>query len=130
MKIIICGASRGFCLGPLSFLIYVTDLPPSLQKSHLSLYADDTTTSLSSKGIDDLENDLNLELLKLKDWLHAKKLSLNVVNTQSLIIGSVPNTPSIERQTDAQTSFSIVDQVIEMITDAKYLGLQKDNQLK
>ena len=108
----------------------VTDLPPSLQKSHLSLYADDTTTSLSSKGIDDLENDLNLELLKLQDWLHAKKLSLNVVNTQSLIIGSVPNIPSIERQTDAQTSFSIVDQVIEMITDAKYLGLQKDNQLK
>ena len=52
--------------------------------------------SLSSKNIYDLENDLNLDLLKLQDWLHANKLSLNVVKTQSLIIGFGPNIRKIE----------------------------------
>ena len=79
VKEIICGVPQGSCLSPLLFLIYINDLPLSLQKSHISMCADDTAISLSSKGIDDLQNNLNLDLLKLQDWLHANKLSLNVV---------------------------------------------------
>ena len=61
---------------------------------------------------------------------HANKISLNVVKTQPLIISSGPSIRKIEGQTDAQPSFSIGDQAIEVITDAKYLGLQIDNKLK
>ena len=129
VKGINCGAPQGSCLGPLLFLIYINDLPSSLQKSHVSMYADDTVISLSSKSIDDLQNDLNLDLLKLQDWLHANKLSLNVVKTQSLIIGSGPNIRKIESQPDAPTSFSIGDQNIEMITNTRYLGVQIDSKL-
>ena len=77
------------------------------------MYADDTTISLSSKSIADLQNDLNLDLLKLQDWLHANKLSLNVVKTQSLIIGSGPNICKIESQPDDPPSFSIGAQNIQ-----------------
>ena len=124
VKEIICGVPQGSCLGPLLFLIYINALP------HVSMYADDKAISLSSKSIDDLQSDLNLDILKLQDWLHANKLSLKVVKTQSLIIGSGPNLRRIEGKTDAQPSFSIGDQAIEMITDTKYLGLQIDSQLK
>ena len=48
---------------------------------------------------------------------------------QSLIIGSGPNIRKIESQPDAQPSFSIGDQEIEMIANAKYLGVQVDSQL-
>ena len=100
-----------------------------MQKSHVSIHADDTAISLSSKSIDDLQNDLNLDLLKLQDWLHANKLSLNVVKMQSLIIGSGPNIRKIESQPDAPSSFSIGDQDIEMITNTRYLGVQIDSNL-
>ena len=49
VKRITYGVSQGSCLGPLLFLIYVNDLPLSLHKSHVSMYADDTAISLSSK---------------------------------------------------------------------------------
>ena len=48
-------------------------------KIALSIYADDAAISLSSKNIDDLQNDLIFDLLKLHDWLQGNKLSLNIV---------------------------------------------------
>ena len=48
----------------LSWSTLVPDLPFSLQKSYVSMYADDTAISLSSKSIGDLQNDLNLDLFE------------------------------------------------------------------
>ena len=87
------------------------------------MYADHTAISLSSKNIDELQNDLNLDLLKLQDWLHAITLSLNVVKTQSLVLGSGPNILRIENQPVAQPHFTIGEQKIKMITNVRYLGV-------
>ena len=85
--------------------------------------------SLSSENIDGLKNDLNLDILKLQDWLDANKLSLSIVKTQSLVIGPVPNIRKIESQHDTQPSFSIGDQDIEVISNTRYLGVRIVSQL-
>ena len=82
-----CGVPQGSCLGPLLFLVYINDLPFCLNKRKVTMYADDTAISHSSRCLSKLQYDLNQDLVNLQNWLHGNKLSLNVVKTQSLIIG-------------------------------------------
>ena len=93
------------------------------------MYADDTAISHSSKCLSELQDDLNRNPVNLQNWLHGNKLSLNVIKTQSLIIGSRPNIKKIEKQAEARPSFKIGDQTINMITDTK-LGVQIDDKLQ
>ena len=102
LKEMTCGVPQGSCLGPLLFLLYINDLPFVLQKSYVSMNADDTAISLSSKNNDELQIDLFLDLLKLQDWLNANKPSLNVVKTQSLVLGSAPKIRRLENRPGAQ----------------------------
>ena len=61
-------------------------------------------------------DDLNHDLVDLQNWLHGNKLSLNVVKTHSLIIGSRPNIQKIRK--------------FNLRTDTKYLRVQIDDKLQ
>ena len=66
-----CRAPQGSCLGPLLFLICISDLSFSLHSSQVTMYANDITLSHSSKNIVDLSENLNRDLCNLKQWLRG-----------------------------------------------------------
>ena len=75
-------------LGPLLFLIYINDLPRSFEYSSPRMFADDTTLTVSGKSIQEVEGAINHDLASIKCWLFSNKLSLNLVKTEYLLIGS------------------------------------------
>ena len=66
MEEIKCEVPKSSGIRPLSFLIYINDLTFSLKNSDVTMYADDTGLSYSSKDIDELNETLNSDLDSLK----------------------------------------------------------------
>lgn len=83
-----CGVPQGSSLGPLLFLIYINDLPNCLYHAIPRMFADDTSISYATDSAEELQNVINSELKSLNDWLIANKLSLNIVKTEFMVIGS------------------------------------------
>ena len=124
-----CGVPQGSCLGPLLFLIYINDLPYCLKTSDVTIYADDTTISYFSKSIGELNAMLNNDLHYLEEWLHGNKLTLNVLKTEAMIVGSRPNLKRITCNTSETPCFVIGDTNIDIVQSAKYLRIMVDQHL-
>ena len=67
---------QGSVPGPLLFLVYVNDVPSRLLDP--IMFADDIELLFNQKDIKHLFTVINNELLNIKDWFTANKLSLNV----------------------------------------------------
>ena len=57
----------------------------------MTMHADDTSFSYSSKNMEDINQTLNSELGHLKQWLQGSKPSMIILKTQALVGGSKPN---------------------------------------
>ena len=79
------------------------DLPLALDNAKVTMYADDTSISYSSKSVDEINSAINDDLSNLKEWLEGNKLSLNVTKTQAIGTSGGNRSLTIKRRASTTT---------------------------
>ena len=113
------GVPQGSVLGPILFLLYINDLPDSIQ-SNVRLFADDTAVYLAVQGQEDtdiIQNDLNI----LQEWEKAWDMEFNPSKCQVVHI-------SRSRKL-IKNKYTMHGQVLDSIDHARYLGVDISSDL-
>jgi hypothetical protein len=73
---------QGLILGPLLFLVYITDLPKAVEQKALPiLFVEDTSILLTSHNNIQTQSNLNIVLEQLNKWFKSNLLFLNFDKT-------------------------------------------------
>jgi len=113
------GVPQGSVLGPILFLVYINDLPGHT-KCTTRLFADDTAVYLSFQNISD-HRTLQDELNSLEWWEQTWDMAFNPDKCQVIQI--------THAREPIPTSYTLHGQLLEIVDQAKYLGVDFSSKL-
>ena len=116
------GVAQGSTLGPLLFLLYINDLPSSVNCVP-RFFADDTCLVYSSSNPSTLNTAINQDLKNISQWFKANKLTVNPSKSNVLII------PHKLNKTVPNMNFFLNNTLIQQSSSVKYLGVIIDFKL-
>ena len=120
-----CGVPQGSILGPLLFLIYINDLTTMADYATVRMYADDTNMTFTACSIPELQHDMDIDLQFLQSWLVANRLTLNVLKTEFMLVGSRQRVATLTQELD----LSINGISLKRVNRSKCLGVEIDEFL-
>ena len=118
------GVPQGSILGPILFILYINDLPTSIEHSNSVIYADDTTIYASSSVPTNIQFALNQDMINVCRWFKKNKLKLNVEKTKFMVVH-----PNKMEEKFANINVFIQGKHIARERNVKILGVQIDENL-
>ena len=121
---VLAGVPQGSILGPLLFLVYVSDLPNRL-KSNAKLFADDTSLFAIVKDKQESADVLNKDLSLISKWVFNWKMFFNPdtnKTAQEVLF-------SRRKKTQNHPNISLNNIQVERVSHQKHLGIILDEKL-
>ena len=115
-----------FRSSPLLFIRCINDLPKS-SAFYTVLYADDIYLCLSHKHLENLQHMVNVELIKVDNWLRSNKFFLNYSKSTIMLTKSLKNNSNLPETCLFQ--IKINDSCFQRTTWAKHLEVLIDSLL-
>lgn len=124
-KLVSAGVPQGSLLGPLLFIIYISDMPKN-QSTKLSIFADDTSILSTDKSPKQATQNIQNHLNELQDYFTTWKIKINANKTEQITFTKKRNIK------DDQLPFQLQynSEKIEIVRSAKYLGVFLSCNLK
>ena len=116
---VLSGIPQGSVLGPILFVLYINDLPNTVQ-NEVFLFADDTKIYSRISNISDA-NSLQQDLISLQAWSDTWLLPFHPDKCKVLRLG---------RRLDPPYQYEINDTLLAHVKSEKDLGVTIDNDLK
>jgi len=120
------GIPQGSILGPLLFVVFINDMCDLLysDQTKLSLYADDAALFCKVRDYLSVQTKLQTELNRVMQWVDKNDLQLNAKKCKVMLFGTH------KKVHNKQIVLKREDDIIEQVTQFKYLGVMLDNTLK
>ena len=123
------GVAQVSVLDPLLFLLFINDLPDSVQECVIDIYADDTTISSSIDLMDvpqSLCTNLQKNLNEVASWSSSNKMILNESKTKVML---VTGRRLASKLTDKDMVIKVNDTNLEQVESFSLRGLTIDSNL-
>lgn len=121
LKNIDFGVPQGSKSGPTLFNIYIDSLNTINLCGKLFLYADDIVLVYASKNPLSLESLINRDLDNVSVWTNNNRLTVNTTKTKYMLFGT---------SEDFSLNIQYCGNIIELVTEFKYLGVIIDRKMK